>query len=58
MAEVQYVDGNVNQAVVVHGPDPTNPENVLVTDLGATRSVLKDSVTAQNDDPTPEKTEE
>jgi hypothetical protein len=49
LSEIQYLDGNVNNAVVVHGDDPTNKENVLVTRLGASESVLKDSVTDLNE---------
>lgn len=51
MAEIQYLDGNVNSPVAVHGDDPTNTDNVLVTRLGTTESVPKESVTEQNEDP-------
>lgn len=57
MAEIQYVDGNVNNAVVVHGEDPTNADNVLVTRLGASESVSKDSVTDLNEHGAPPVTE-
>lgn len=49
MAKVQYVDGNVNNAVLVHGDDPTDSKNVLVTRLGNSESVAKDSVTDLNE---------
>lgn len=49
MAEIQYVDGNVNSGVVVHGEDPLNSDNVLVTRLGASESVPKDTVTDLNE---------
>lgn len=49
MAEIQYVDGNVNNAVVVHGEDPTNKDNLLVTRLGASESVASETVTDLNE---------
>ncbi len=51
MAEVKYLDGNVNQAVIVHGPDPAKESNVLATPLTGTVSVPKESVTGLNDTP-------
>ena len=51
MAEVKYVDGNVNQAVIVHGTDPANDGNVIVTPLAGSTSVPKSTVTALNDTP-------
>lgn len=49
MGEIQYVDGNVNNSVLVHGDDPTNPDNVLVTRLGSSESVPKNTVTDLNE---------
>lgn len=46
MAEVKYVDGNVNQAVIVHGADPTNEDNVLVTPLAGSVSVPKETLSS------------
>lgn len=49
MAEIQYVDGNVNSPVILHGEDPADSKNVLVTRLGTSESVPKDSVTDMNE---------
>lgn len=51
MAEVKYVDGNVHQGVIVHGPDPTNEDNVIVTPLSGAVSVPKENILPVNETP-------
>lgn len=57
MAEIQYVDGNVHNAVIVHGDDPANEGNVIVTQLPTSVSVPKENITEVNETPKDEAAE-